>query len=73
MKMPISAEETMLFQEGLFILLLLGTEEPACKKREKKNEMMMASIRPITTAKIIPFFNPLSPHDEPLKHKRGYY
>jgi hypothetical protein len=37
MKMPIAAEETTLFQEGLFILFLLEIEEPTCK-REKKNE-----------------------------------
>jgi hypothetical protein len=56
MKMSISAKETMSFQGGLFILVLFGTKELAYKKREKKNKMIMASIRPITTAKVIPFF-----------------
>jgi len=37
MKMPNSAEETTSFQEGLFILFLFETEEPASKRR-KENE-----------------------------------
>jgi hypothetical protein len=55
MKMPNSAEETTSFQEGLFILFLFETEEPASKRRKKERKMKWHLLRPINTAKSIPF------------------
>jgi len=38
MNMPLSVEETTSFQGGLFILFLLGAEDPPAKKKEERND-----------------------------------
>jgi len=69
MKMPIAAEETMLFQEGLFILFLLGIEEPTCKREKKNEKWWWPLVYPSTQPKSSHVSSPPSPHNMSLVFK----